>query len=336
MATSTKTASVVALFDNREQTESAVQQLVNKGVSRDDISVVARGPEGSATTASATGSKGGQAQSSDATTIGQNVAGGAVFGGIGGLLIGLAALAIPGIGPVVAAGPLATTLAGAGIGAAGGGIIGAIKQSGVPDEDAQLYAEGIRRGGVLVTVDTDRNMVDQIEQILDANGAVDVDERTAQWRQKGWKGFDETAEAPAPMPRTETSSNLKTPPTQAKGVRIYSRVTDRPLEETILFHEEGVIVEPLSGRGTSGRIDDTDFRNHFRNTYGSSGADYNTYAPAYEYGSRMAADERYRGREWNTVEYDLRRDYEKSNPGSTWERMKDSVRYGWDKVTGKR
>src|SRR5258707_15483566 len=95
MATSNKSASVVALFDNREQTESAVQQLVNKGVSRDDISVVARGPEGSTTTASAAGSKGGQAQSSDATTVGQNVAGGAVFGGIGGLVIGLGASATP-------------------------------------------------------------------------------------------------------------------------------------------------------------------------------------------------------------------------------------------------
>ena len=82
---------------------------------------------------------------------------------------------------------------------------------------------------------------------------------------------------------------------------------------------------------------DTDFRQDLQSRYGSvRGAKYDTYAPAYQYGYQMAADERYRGRSWNDVETSLRSDYERNYPNSKWEQMKDSVRYGWDKVTGRR
>ena len=78
---------------------------------------------------------------------------------IAGLLVGIGALAVPGIGPVLAFGPLAAaigaTAAGAGLGAAAGGIIGALVGLGIPEEDANFYAEGVKRGGVLVTVRAD-------------------------------------------------------------------------------------------------------------------------------------------------------------------------------------
>jgi hypothetical protein len=69
-----------------------------------------------------------------------------------GLVAGLAALAIPGVGPIIAAGPIFTALTGAGIGAAAGGLIGALANTGMPEEDARIYAEEVRRGGVLVIV----------------------------------------------------------------------------------------------------------------------------------------------------------------------------------------
>ncbi len=90
-----------------------------------------------------------------------------------------------------------------------------------------------------------------------------------------------------------------------------------------------------TGSGNAGMIDDTDFRNDFSQRYGNSGADYDTYAPSYQYGYDMANDPRYRGRSFDEVESDLRTDYGNRYPNSTWERMKDSVRYGWNKVTGK-
>ena len=80
---------------------------------------------------------------------------------------------------------------------------------------------------------------------------------------------------------------------------------------------------------------DDDFRRHFTTNYGTGGEQYDTYAPAYRYGYEAASDPRYRGKDFRDIESDLRSDYGRRYPGSTWEKMKDSIRYGWDKVTGK-
>src|SRR5947207_11774476 len=97
---------------------------------------------------------------------------GAVVGGLGGLLLGLGALAIPGIGPIIAAGPLVAALGGAAAGAAVGGLIGALTKMGVPEEEAHIYAEGVRRGGTLVTVTADDANTDTIVSVLNGHGAV--------------------------------------------------------------------------------------------------------------------------------------------------------------------
>jgi uncharacterized protein (TIGR02271 family) len=89
----------------------------------------------------------------------------------------------------------------------------------------------------------------------------------------------------------------------------------------------------VGAAGTS--FDDSDFRRDFQTRYGATGASYDTYAPSYQYGYTMANDPRYRGRSFNEVESDLRSDYARQNPGSTWDKVKDSVQYGWNKVTGK-
>jgi hypothetical protein len=114
---------------------------------------------------------------------------GAGLGGTAGLLAGLGLLAIPGLGPVVAAGWLAATAAGAAAGAATGGIIGALTQAGFTDDDAHTYAEGIRRGGTLVTArvaDGDRSRLDAILN----QSAINLGQRRAAWQKSGWKSFD--------------------------------------------------------------------------------------------------------------------------------------------------
>ncbi|MBQ5941069.1 hypothetical protein [Massilia sp. AB1] len=89
-----------------------------------------------------------------------------------------------------------------------------------------------------------------------------------------------------------------------------------------------------SGYSTGADIDDdTYFREHFSSTYGADSS-YDDYAPAYRYGSQMRGDSRYRSRQWDEVENDLRSDWETRNPGSTWEKMKSAVRRGWDRMTG--
>lgn len=186
---------VPALFDTYADAERAVQRLEAMGVPHDDISVVSNNARGEhadkATDKDAVGK--------DATA---GAGAGALLGGAGGLLAGLGALAIPGLGPIVALGWLASTAAGAAagslVGAAAGGIVGALTHAGVSKEEADAYAEGVRRGGTLVTVRTsDDAKVPQIQQVFSepAAAAVDVTGRRAAYVQQGWTGFDAAAPA---------------------------------------------------------------------------------------------------------------------------------------------
>jgi hypothetical protein len=119
---------------------------------------------------------------------------GAALGGVGGLLLSFAGLAIPGIGPILAAGPIIAALGGAGIGAAAGGLIGGLTEHGVPEEHAHHYAEGVRRGDILITVRTEGDRAERAAAIMDDNGAVDIDHRVADWKNRGWERHDTSAE----------------------------------------------------------------------------------------------------------------------------------------------
>ena len=178
------TNTVVALFDYYRNADQAVQALQDYGVDSDRISVVARDNDAI---------KQGTATGAGAVT-------GAAAGGLVGLLAGLSALIIPGIGPVIATGTLASTLAttlgmtavGAGIGAATGGLLGALIDLGFSQEEAEFYAEGVKRGGVLVSVEADPDDEDKIRDILLRTGAVDMDTRRKAWQNVGWTSFEET------------------------------------------------------------------------------------------------------------------------------------------------
>ncbi len=115
-------------------------------------------------------------------------------------MAGLGMLAIPGVGPVVAAGWLIATAAGAVggavVGGAGGGLIGAMIGNGIPEQDAHVYAEGVRRGGSLVTVRAEEgNLAARAEVILKQHSPVNVQDRGQAYRDAGWTSFDESAPA---------------------------------------------------------------------------------------------------------------------------------------------
>jgi uncharacterized protein (TIGR02271 family) len=131
-------------------------------------------------------------------------------------------------------------------------------------------------------------------------------------------------------------------------VRVGKETSQRTetIRDTVRHTE--VDVEPVTGTatgaatatatgatGTGAAFDDSDFRRDFQTNYANSGASYDTYAPAYRYGYTMASDPRYKGKSFSDVENDLRADYGRQYPNSTWDKMKNSIRYGWDKVTGK-
>jgi uncharacterized protein YcfJ len=118
---------------------------------------------------------------------------GGVVGGAAGLAASLMGLAIPGIGPIIAAGPIVATLTGAGVGAVAGGLIGGLTDMGVSKADAEYYAEAVRRGGALVTVRADDSRAERAAEVMREHGAIDIERRAEKWRERGWTGFDDKA-----------------------------------------------------------------------------------------------------------------------------------------------
>lgn len=118
---------------------------------------------------------------------------GGVLGGSAGLLAGLGLLAIPGLGPVVAAGWLAATAVGTAAGAAAGGLVGALVGAGLSPDEANAYTETIRRGGTLVSVRVRPGDIPQLRAVLDRFDPVDTDQRIEEYRRDGWTGFDSKA-----------------------------------------------------------------------------------------------------------------------------------------------
>jgi uncharacterized protein (TIGR02271 family) len=305
---------------------------------------------------------------------------------------------------------------------------------GVPHEEAHAYAEGVRRGGALVVVESSEDRAERGMEILRHLHPVNLPERTAQWRQEGWTGSDANARTSPAASRTATTTRVAnqgastrrvegdkdvtipvveedlaigTREVERGHVRIYSRVTEQPVEESVRLREEKVTVErrpvdrpateadftaagrdviemtekteePVVSkrarvveevvvhkdvtertetvRGTERHTDvdvqrepetatatrrgtapqdftayDSVFRQHYVSTVADRSTAYTAYEPAYRYGYELGTNEHYRGRDWAALEADARRDWEARHP-NTWERFKDAIRYGWDKV----
>lgn len=178
---------VVGTYDNIQTAYAVANDLISAGYSRNDISVVANDANNE------------YAPFVDANAVntvdtGDDVAKGAgigaAIGGLGGLLVGLGALAIPGVGPVIAAGPLLAALTGAGVGAVTGGIVGALVDLGIPDEEAHIYSEGLRRGHVLVIAQVPDASANAVTRVMERPGLVDIHRQADSWRASGWKAFD--------------------------------------------------------------------------------------------------------------------------------------------------
>jgi stress response protein YsnF len=234
---------VVGLMDNISEAQDVVRDLVDSGFNRDAISILTRRDERTE----------GMVREEEGTTdtgsgAAKGAGAGAVLGGIVGLVVGI----IPGVGPILAAGPIAATLVGAGVGAVAGGIVGALTNMGVPEEHANYYAEGVRRGGVLVTVATADENADQAADIMRRHGAVDIEKRAEHWRSTGWERFDEKA---APYSSEEFARERESIPVvkedvhigkrevPAGGVHVYSHLAEEPVEEQVKLREEHAKVQ---------------------------------------------------------------------------------------------
>lgn len=185
------TQTIVHLFDHYSDAEAAVMDLESAGIPHADISLLAnRGPDYELA------QEHDHADASSGAGAGASV--GTIIGGGAGLLTGLGLLAIPGVGPVVAAGWLVATLSGAGVGAAAGGLLGALGGAGVSKEDSHVYAEGVRRGGSLVTVRTDDSRAVMVDEVLRRHDPVNVTHRADTYQSEGWSEFDHAADPYTP------------------------------------------------------------------------------------------------------------------------------------------
>jgi uncharacterized protein (TIGR02271 family) len=325
-----------------------------------------------------------------------------------------------------------------------GGIGGFFRSLFGGDDDREYheaYSESVRRGHCVLTFHAqDEDQLNRASDIIDQYNPVDIDERKNVWQQQGWTGYDASAprlsqdeiardrasyaslrstDRTADTQRTSNLQNETRIPVsqeemkvgkrevQRGGVRVFKRVTETPVNESIQLRDEKVKVErrPASGdasvagrdafkeesfelresseepvvnksarvveevvvgkqvnqrtenikdsvrrtdvdveqlgssnlrEGATRMDDDSDFRSHWQTNFGSSGGRYEDYAPAYSYGSSLASNDRYRGRKWEELEPQVRSDWESSHPGSTWDKVKDAVRYGTERVTGNR
>ena len=231
-------------------------------------------------------------------------------------------------------------------------------------QDRGDYRSASRRGKVAVIVHADDASLDRAANILTHNGAIEVESREGEIR------GDATAGTLGPVVRVYSST--KEPPAseqielKEERVRVDRRRADRPAteadlaaaerevievtetaEEPVISKRSRVTEEVVVDKEVTSRTEkvrdarpdpiDADFRNDYQNRFASDlNLRYEDFAPAYRYGYEMASDPRYKSGNFDDVADDLKTDYMRHNPNSAWEKMKGAVRYGWEKVTGKR
>ncbi len=194
------TVTISRLYNSYADAKAAISRLESAGVKHGDISVLASNADGwyKDGQSSKSGKPGtypdrdldGKDDRAEAAGTGASV--GAVAGGTAGVLTGLGLMAIPGVGPIVAAGWLVATLTGAVAGGATGGLIGALTQAGVGKDEADIYAESLRRGGAVVSARVADADASRLQTVMDSS-AVRPADRATLYRQSGWKTFDPSA-----------------------------------------------------------------------------------------------------------------------------------------------
>jgi hypothetical protein len=192
-------------------------------------------------------------------------------------------------------------------------VFGARPQAG----DTELYSEAIRRGNCVLTVKVSEDaLVDRATDVLDRYDPLDIDDQASQWKSGGWAAPESMWQAGGQEQASESRG----------GIRVYPRE-----EQSYTVGSEG---RPGDEQSTEDfDVDDAYYRNHWRNNYASSGGLYEDYAPAYQYGSRLADSDPYQGRRWEDAESDVRSDWESRNPGSAWQKFKAAIRHGWERMT---
>ena len=311
---------IAGTFDSMVQAELVFHELENLGIPREGISILA----------------GNDAQRRDEylakakeaqTGAGAAAASAASFGGGIGLVASLVALAIPGVGPFITGGAITTLLAGLGVGAVGGGLIGAFRNMGIDREQAPLYEEAVKRGAVMVTAHVSDPLENEAVAVMDRHGAHDLENAADTWKAAGWEGpnphpyaLDDSYHAHEP---SEPASRETAPrPTRA---RVYDY---QPMEENSAGSTRAA--QPVAGTQAQTGTQQTGASNsEFQFPTASKPIHVSSSDPAYVFGNRWASDPNYAGRSWTDVESDLRNNWNALGSGP-WDTFKDNIRQGYE------
>ncbi len=208
----------------------------------------------------------------------------------------------------------------------------------VVEEQLQVGKRTVQRGGVRVVQRVTEKPAQESVQLHDERVTIErrpVDQAAGSATGEGLQE------------RTVEVRETVEEPVIAKTARVVEEVVigkeQRDRTETVqdTVRRTDVDVEQLGAQaagtagtaGTGSVTDDTDFRSHWQSSYAQQGGRYEDYAPAYQYGSTLGSDERYRGQSWEAIEPRVRADWESTHAGSAWEKTKDAVRTGWEKMT---
>ncbi|HVW86453.1 MAG TPA: hypothetical protein VHB50_17325 [Bryobacteraceae bacterium] len=311
---------MAAVLSSMSEAEHVARHLENLGIPREDINIIA----------------GNEANRHDeymkevkreSTTTGAAAASGASFGGGVGILAGLAALAIPGVGPIIAGGAMATVFTGMGIGAAAGGLVGVFKNMGISHDEAGLYEEAVRRGHIFVSAHVTDPMETEVRRIMEEHGARDVRADAEQWRASGWTHPNPSdssirAHEPPPMERVKPRAKSKAISVES-APRVVSFPYERPATTTaqeprrVALKDDPIPDESTISPAASERFPKL------------SGPVHLSSDPAYIFGNRWASDPNYYGKGWTDVESNLRSNWEATGSGP-WDVYRERIRRGYE------
>jgi hypothetical protein len=200
---------VIALYDHFADAKKAVAGVIAAGVPSGKIALLANDSTGDHPTLSINPAYAREQFDTDSEAqspifLGAEV--GVGLGGVLGFLAGVSTIAIPGLGFLLAAGTWATVAAGAAAGGVIGAVAGSLVRHGVSSADAHLYAEGLKRGGTLLTCTVDEGKVAEVSGIFKTHNAVDIEERAADWTAEGWVSLDDAVAMPPPGAKAMPSS----------------------------------------------------------------------------------------------------------------------------------
>ena len=203
------------------------------------------------------------------------------------------------------------------------------------------YAEAVRRGGAVVKVDIDDDArIDAARSAMVAAGAVDIEERVAEWRRGGWGAADAAAAAGAGR-GTGLAASAEAAPVLPEaavparqsggGVRVYARDPGEAWATDEAARRAG---GDAGARGMAPSADERaeEFRRDFGERYAGLGGHYEDYEPHYRHGHALRDDARYQGQAWEEMEPELRTEWERRHPGGEWESYKEAVRRGWERI----